>query len=280
MDVYDDLEEEAWFCTSCPVKVKNTGPTCILCGAENTAGDEGEEYGRAAEKGGGSRWTASSQQFHQDAKDGEIDKIMGHIANGIDVNIEDPNGETALMQASYWGHKDVMLELIEAKASINHIGWKEGWTALMRASKSANTDAVSTLIKAGADVTIQNHGGQRAFDLAGAFNGTSAIPIKKLLSAELHRWVMAHLESACKMPMKAVGIILQYHCPEFGEELEREIEMRRLKDAENEHKTDDRSDANQDAMRRQREAQLRREYGSQRRQIRWQANGNRYDDYW
>uniref|UniRef100_A0A7S4DD88 Uncharacterized protein n=1 Tax=Lotharella globosa TaxID=91324 RepID=A0A7S4DD88_9EUKA len=226
------------------------------------------------------KFTNQDNQFHQDSKDGEVEKISAHLANGVDVNIPDPNGETALMKASYWGHTEVIEQLIEAKAEVNKIAWKEGGTALMRAAKSAKAEAVKILIEAGADVTIMNHSGQRAFDFAGAFDGSASIPIKKLLSAELHRWVQAHLETVCKLPVKSVVIILQYHCPEFGEELQREYEMRRLKDAENAHKTDDKNTSAQDAARQMHEQQLRQEYGSQRRQIRWQQRGNRYDDYY
>mmetsp|Transcript_18957 Transcript_18957/g.46548 ORF Transcript_18957/g.46548 Transcript_18957/m.46548 type:complete len:115 (-) Transcript_18957:112-456(-) len=114
--------------------------------------------------------------------------------------------------------------------------------------------------------------------MAGAFDGSSAMQIKKLLSAELHRWVSTYLDQVCKLPTKATVHVLQYHCPDFGDELERETATRRLKDAENDHKTDDKNDATQDAQRRMHEQQLRREFGSQRRMIRYRQNNN--DDYW
>lgn len=234
-----------------------------------STGAEGKEGGA---RGTSATWTGAEQQYHQDAKEGDLEKVSAHLAAGIAVDACSPNGETALMQASYWGHVGVMRELIEARADANHVGWKEGATALMRASKSSKEAAVRLLIRAGADVTLQNHAGQRAFDMAGAFDAKATMPIKLLLTGELRRWVAAHLESACRLPKKATRIVLLYHCPDFGDEQSREREAKRRKDAENEHKTDDKDDTAADARRQQHEAQLRREYGSQRRQIQWSSS--------
>ncbi|GAB5372689.1 hypothetical protein AAMO2058_001686300 [Amorphochlora amoebiformis] len=240
-----DIEE--WFCSSCPVKVKNTGPTCILCGAEPSNGSETDlkAAGVSAES---KAWGTREKKLHQDAKDGRTQDVISHITSGIDVNVQDPLGETALMQASYWGHTKVIKHLIDANANVNHIGWKEGWTALHRAAKSSELGAVEALIKAGADVTILSHAGQRAFDVAGAFRGSAAIPIKKLLSAELQRWVSSQLEE-CKLPSKAVDIVLKYHCPNFQDEVLRANQRKWLKEAEQQHKTEDKIDAAQEAQR-------------------------------
>mmetsp|Transcript_2898 Transcript_2898/g.4237 ORF Transcript_2898/g.4237 Transcript_2898/m.4237 type:complete len:279 (+) Transcript_2898:38-874(+) len=275
MEGFDDLdlEEDVWFCKECPVKVKNSGPDCILCGAPNTNESENN-----IEEKSSAKWTSMEQKFHQDAKDGEVENVIAHVSTGMDVNCQDPHGETALMKASYWGQTEVIEQLVEAKADINHIAYKEGWTALMRASKSSRADAVRILIKAGADVTIMNHQGQRAFDVAGAFDGSESMPIKRILSAELHRWVSAHLKTVCKLPVKAAVIVLQYHCPEFYDEVARAKELKRLKDSENQHKTDDKDDASADARRRQEEQKLRREYGRQMRSSRTTRYNYYYDD--
>eukprot|EP00954_Amorphochlora_amoebiformis_P015466 1213299-Amorphochlora_amoeboformis.AAC.1 len=71
-----DIEE--WFCSSCPVKVegkghaclgifsnvKNTGPTCILCGAEPSNGSETDlkAAGVSAES---KAWGTREKKLHQ-----------------------------------------------------------------------------------------------------------------------------------------------------------------------------------------------------------------------
>ena len=49
-------------------------------------------------------------------RNGEIEKIKALIDSGIDVNVQDKNGSTALMWASHKGYIEAVKALIEAKA--------------------------------------------------------------------------------------------------------------------------------------------------------------------
>lgn len=71
---------------------------------------------------------------------------------GIDVDARDENGMSPLIYASYFGHKDLVLELLELGADVNACG-NGGVTVLMAAlQNAANKDIARLLIDRGADV--------------------------------------------------------------------------------------------------------------------------------
>jgi len=77
---------------------------------------------------------------------------------GANLNIQNEEGETALMIASGGDYTDIVRLLIEAGANLN-IQNEDGKTALMFAS---NTDIVRLLIEAGANLNLQNNDGHTA----------------------------------------------------------------------------------------------------------------------
>jgi ankyrin repeat protein len=67
----------------------------------------------------------------------------------VNVNLTDAQGNTPLIEASRFGHDDVVRVLIERGANLNAKN-KEGQTALMLAVKNGHDDVVRRLKEAGA----------------------------------------------------------------------------------------------------------------------------------
>lgn len=62
---------------------------------------------------------AGAGSLHEAAKDGDLGKVKGLIADGSDVNVNDENGLTPLHLVVYRGHKDVTELFILNGANIN-----------------------------------------------------------------------------------------------------------------------------------------------------------------
>jgi ankyrin repeat protein len=80
---------------------------------------------------------------------------------GVDLNIRDNGGKTALIWASYENNIEVVKLLIEAGANLD-IRTNGGRTALMLASYNNYGEIVKLLIKAGAHLNIRNNWGKTA----------------------------------------------------------------------------------------------------------------------
>ncbi len=97
----------------------------------------------------------------------EIDfhEIIKLISADIDINIQDKNGNTALILAIDHDHKDIIELLIAANININMQNIYNG-TALISAVKKGNINAVKLLIETNADINIQNKYGYTALMIA------------------------------------------------------------------------------------------------------------------
>ncbi len=93
--------------------------------------------------------------FLDAAKKGEEQQIKNILKNGVDVNIKDKEGWTALHQAAFNGHIKIAKYLIQKYADVN-AKEVDGWTPLMLASVNGHTKLVKLLIEKGADVNAIN----------------------------------------------------------------------------------------------------------------------------
>ncbi len=93
--------------------------------------------------------------------DNYVDIVKILIDKDVDVNAKSKDGETALMEASYYGHIEIVQMLIEANAGINAKN-NLGNTVLMRACFGSNPQIVKLLLENGANVHIQNNRGETA----------------------------------------------------------------------------------------------------------------------
>ena len=85
---------------------------------------------------------------------GDIDGVLNLIQAGVDVNVQDEKGMTALMTASQVGPVELGKELIKAGASVN-IRSTFGDTALIWATDKKQLKCVEKLLEFGANVDIQ-----------------------------------------------------------------------------------------------------------------------------
>jgi len=87
-------------------------------------------------------------------KRGGIAKVEHLLKQGVDVNAETEDGETALMAAAYRGHTETLKVLIEAGAEVNAKD-EDGRTALMFAEGAGRTETLKVLMELGADVNAK-----------------------------------------------------------------------------------------------------------------------------
>ena len=92
---------------------------------------------------------------------GDVKGVLSLIKVGVDVNIQDQKGWTALMIASHNGHVKVTELLIREGANVN-VQSNVGDTALILATKQNKTDCVQKLLEFGANVNIQGENGRTA----------------------------------------------------------------------------------------------------------------------
>ncbi len=98
------------------------------------------------------------------------------IQYGADMNITDKEGNTALHEAAALGHEELVQTLIDAKANIN-VQNSKGETPLHRAINQKSTPVVKALLTVGADKEIKTNSGATALDLAKESNYYDAIQL-------------------------------------------------------------------------------------------------------
>ena len=60
-----------------------------------------------------------NEDFSEAAERGDLPAVKSFIAKGADVNAKANNGGTALMRASFYGHKDVVALLLARGDDVN-----------------------------------------------------------------------------------------------------------------------------------------------------------------
>jgi ankyrin repeat protein len=95
------------------------------------------------------------------ADNGDTAKVVEGLNQGIDVNVTDEHGQTALILAADEGHVDTVKLLLRHGASPD-LQNRLGGTALMMASFNDHLEVVTELLKAGADVNAKSKNGYTA----------------------------------------------------------------------------------------------------------------------
>ncbi len=104
--------------------------------------------------------TQNEENFLEAAEYGNINKIKELLTLGIDVNIQNEDGYTALIWASYKGYIKIVRALIKAGANVN-IQDENGKTALTYASNNGDIEIIRELIAAGSDINIKDNEGNK-----------------------------------------------------------------------------------------------------------------------
>lgn len=92
---------------------------------------------------------SNSEKFFEAAEGGDISLVSAFLEAGIDPNLQDEMGRTALYLASEEGHLEIVKLLLKKGAGVNTIG-PGGFRALDEASLSGHFDVVKFLIENGA----------------------------------------------------------------------------------------------------------------------------------
>jgi ankyrin repeat protein len=156
----------------------------LAAGADvNAQNNDGRTPLIAAAKGGNiNPW--DDEDYIRVARERSTDIVRRLLAvQGIKVNAQNKDGETALTIAALFSNADIVRLLLAAGADVNAKN-KDGMTALMHAADEFATDAdiVERLLAApGADVNAKDKGGMTALMLA-AFNGHLDM-VERLLAA-------------------------------------------------------------------------------------------------
>jgi serine/threonine protein kinase len=111
---------------------------------------------------------------------GKTKEVTELLNKGVDINMKDGLGRTALIAAAADGRTEIMKILIDRGADMNIKG-PVGMTALTAAATLGRTEAVRILLERGADVNVRNESNQTAL-IAAAEKGHADI-VKMLLTA-------------------------------------------------------------------------------------------------
>jgi len=95
----------------------------------------------------------SIEYFHDAAYNGNFEKVREALEAGMPADIEDKNGQNALMLAAFNGHTEIIKILVEEGVPINNKD-KTGRTALIYASTGPYYKTVQFLINNNAEVNI------------------------------------------------------------------------------------------------------------------------------
>jgi ankyrin repeat protein len=118
--------------------------------------------------------SAASQSSFDDllkaVNDGDSQTVAGLLAKGLDPNSAGPDGNTLLMTASRLGHQNLVVLLIDRKASVTRRS-PFGDTALMFAASKGQLEVARILVAHGAQVS---HDGWQPLHYA-AFEGHPAM---------------------------------------------------------------------------------------------------------
>ena len=94
-------------------------------------------------------------------------------AQGLDVNVLNNAGESALMMAALKGHADIARTLIERGAAIN----KSGWTPLHYAATGGSADIITMLLAKGAQLDARSPNGTTPLMMAARYGSTQAVEL-------------------------------------------------------------------------------------------------------
>ena len=103
--------------------------------------------------------------IHEAAAEGNIEAVIQHLANGVDVNVKNDFGFTPLLKAAQFGRREVA-ELLIAKGADVSVKDKFGRTPLHCAADEDQTEVAELLIAAGADVNGRDNGDRTPLDFA------------------------------------------------------------------------------------------------------------------
>ncbi len=107
------------------------------------------------------------------ASTGNLSRVLALIEEGVDVDLKNNNGTTALIASIDEGHEEIVHALLDKGANVDQA--KNGVTALIMASSLGQETIVQALLTKGAQVNLKDDFGGTALKYA------RTLKIKKLL---------------------------------------------------------------------------------------------------
>ncbi|KAL9903848.1 uncharacterized protein ACN2A1_004504 isoform 1-T1 [Glossina fuscipes fuscipes] len=114
--------------------------------------------------------------FLRAARAGNLDRVLEHLKNNIDINTSNANGLNALHLASKDGHVHVVSELLRRGAIVDS-ATKKGNTALHIASLAGQEEVVKLLLQHSASVNVQSQNGFTPLYMAAQENHDSVVKL-------------------------------------------------------------------------------------------------------
>jgi len=91
--------------------------------------------------------------------------VLAFLDHGMNVDIKNEYGMTALIEACQNGHEELVPVLLDRQANVD-IQSSHGYTALMWASRYGRKEIVQLLLDHNADINLKRWDGKTALDLA------------------------------------------------------------------------------------------------------------------
>jgi len=128
-------------------KLQNIVNLLIEHGAETSALKDTEKTTEESKKPLTSIWKGATS--------GNIQVVTQHLNAGVDVNAQNTDGETPLLEATYGGHKNIVELLISKGADVN---MKDdlGFTPVQWAAREGHKEIVELLISKGANLNARD----------------------------------------------------------------------------------------------------------------------------
>ncbi len=124
----------------------------------------------------------SHQQIILSAEKGDIERVLKLLDEGVDINVTDSNGRTAVMAATYSNKVEMVRTLIQMGADVN-IRDNNLNNVLLYAGAEGMSEIVKLAIEAGADPSLTNR-----------FGGTALIPASERGHVEVVKQLLTHTD--------------------------------------------------------------------------------------
>ncbi|WP_138417739.1 ankyrin repeat domain-containing protein [Aquibacillus sediminis] len=133
-----------------------------------------------------------TKTFFNLVSEGNEQEIKDLLVHGQQADIKDKNGRTPLMYAAYFNHIRIIEMLVEYAPHNLDVTDRYGNTALMLASYRDNADSVKLLLVFGANYSIRNEDGLRAYEIANKYKCNCEIILRnRYIEGNIQNWQLS-----------------------------------------------------------------------------------------